>query len=300
MTGVLQEVAYHLEGPFENPTALVQYLLMKKAKEIGVAVVLNGHGSDEALAGYPNQFVPLFLADQLPGHPFRFLKETLRFREDDRMDVAGESRPRGQGAETGEGVRGLPVGPLVTPRPEVGALGPSTQRRDRARGPVGPEHRALEDVLDLHAPAVAADGGPDEHGGIRGVAIAVHGLPARGVRVQPSRRAQAQERLHQGHPAGHDADAPPRCHRPGPGEEAVRGALGLLAARAVRGSGRGRAPRIVPARGTRGHVRSPERVRAFLNGSSSSTDTGRIWRTFNAELCMRAFSGEPARNARTT
>ena len=67
MTGVLQEVAYHLEEPFENPTALVQYLLMKKAKEIGVAVVLNGHGSDEALAGYPNQFVPLFLANQLPG-----------------------------------------------------------------------------------------------------------------------------------------------------------------------------------------------------------------------------------------
>ena len=41
-------------------------------------------------------------------------------------------------------------------------------------------------------------------------------------------------------------------------------------------------------------------LRAFLDGSSSTTDTSRIWRTFNAELCMRAFAGETVPNARTT
>ena len=115
MTGVLQEVAYHLEEPFENPTALGQYLLMKKAKEIGVAVVLTGHGSDEALAGYPQP-----VRSAVPSEPAP--RASVPLREGDvavpryhRMDVAGESPPRGQGRGTGEGVRGLTCWPPRLP-----------------------------------------------------------------------------------------------------------------------------------------------------------------------------------------
>ena len=82
MADVLYKVAYHLDEPFESPTALVQYLLMKTAREVGVTVVLNGHGSDEVLAGYPVRFVPPFLADRLlSGHPLQFLNSARQFRK---------------------------------------------------------------------------------------------------------------------------------------------------------------------------------------------------------------------------
>jgi len=81
MSDVLQKVIYHLDEPFENPTALIQYLLMKKARDIGVTVVLNGHGSDEILAGYPDHFVPPFLAGKLlSGNPVKFVRNFAQFQ----------------------------------------------------------------------------------------------------------------------------------------------------------------------------------------------------------------------------
>jgi asparagine synthase (glutamine-hydrolysing) len=62
---LLDRVAYHLEEPFENPTAVVQYLLLEEARKRGVRVILSGHGSDEVLAGYPGNFVRPFLTDLL-------------------------------------------------------------------------------------------------------------------------------------------------------------------------------------------------------------------------------------------
>ncbi len=77
----LPRVMYFLEEPFETPTALVQFLLMREAREHGVKVVLNGHGSDETLAGYPGFFVPPFLASLLlSGQPLRYLREYRAFR----------------------------------------------------------------------------------------------------------------------------------------------------------------------------------------------------------------------------
>ncbi|MBA2459901.1 MAG: asparagine synthase (glutamine-hydrolyzing) [Gemmatimonadales bacterium] len=49
---VLPSLAYHLDEPFFDPVAAVQYLLMREARAQGAKVVLNGHGSDESLAGY--------------------------------------------------------------------------------------------------------------------------------------------------------------------------------------------------------------------------------------------------------
>jgi asparagine synthase (glutamine-hydrolysing) len=81
MHEVLGKVIYHLDEPFANPTSLVQYLLMSEARKYGIKVVLNGHGSDEALAGY-SRFLPPFLAQLLlSGHPLLFLKNYRMFRQ---------------------------------------------------------------------------------------------------------------------------------------------------------------------------------------------------------------------------
>lgn len=80
MADVLPKVTYHLDGPFESPTQLVQYLLMRRARALGLKVVLNGHGSDEVLAGYPF-FVPYYLAELLrDGRPVKFLRAFAGFR----------------------------------------------------------------------------------------------------------------------------------------------------------------------------------------------------------------------------
>jgi asparagine synthase (glutamine-hydrolysing) len=65
LADVLPEMSYHLDAPFHDPIAAVQYLLMRQARSHGVKVVLNGHGSDEALAGYHELFVPGLLAGHL-------------------------------------------------------------------------------------------------------------------------------------------------------------------------------------------------------------------------------------------
>jgi asparagine synthase (glutamine-hydrolysing) len=69
-----------LDEPFESPIALVQYLLMQEARRHGVKVVLNGHGSDELLAGYPGSAVPGFLAQILrSGGLLRYFREAQAF-----------------------------------------------------------------------------------------------------------------------------------------------------------------------------------------------------------------------------
>ena len=77
---VLPAVTYHLEQPFRDPIAAVQFLLMQTARAQGVVVVLNGHGSDESLAGYPDAFVPPYLASLLlRGRLADFLRERRAF-----------------------------------------------------------------------------------------------------------------------------------------------------------------------------------------------------------------------------
>src|SRR5262249_57629557 len=72
---LLPRVTYFLDEPFETPVSLVQYLLMGEARRAGIKVVLNGHGSDEALGGYPHLFVPTHLPHlPLSGHLLRSLR----------------------------------------------------------------------------------------------------------------------------------------------------------------------------------------------------------------------------------
>lgn len=77
----LPSLAYQLDEPFFNPIAAVQYQLMRQARAEGIKVVLNGHGSDESLAGYPRRFVPVLLVDLLlSGRLGSFLREQRAFQ----------------------------------------------------------------------------------------------------------------------------------------------------------------------------------------------------------------------------
>jgi asparagine synthase (glutamine-hydrolysing) len=79
---ILPAVMYYLEEPFQDPIAAVQYLLMKEARRNGIKVVLNGHGSDESLAGYHDHFVPPFLAGLLlSGRLAEFFREQRAFKD---------------------------------------------------------------------------------------------------------------------------------------------------------------------------------------------------------------------------
>lgn len=93
LAAALPKVVYSLDEPFETPTAILQYLLMKEASAQGVKVVLNGHGSDETLGGYPGYFIPPFLAGLLlGGRPFEFAREARAFGACGEWTRAGVAR----------------------------------------------------------------------------------------------------------------------------------------------------------------------------------------------------------------
>lgn len=80
MAEALPSVAYALDEPFESPIPVIQFQLMRMAREHGIKVVLNGHGADEILAGYPDVMVPPFLAGLvLRGRWGRFAAERRAF-----------------------------------------------------------------------------------------------------------------------------------------------------------------------------------------------------------------------------
>ena len=56
----IEEVVYTQEEPFGSPSIIMQYFVMKKAKEIGCTVLLDGQGGDETLLGY-ERYYPAYL-----------------------------------------------------------------------------------------------------------------------------------------------------------------------------------------------------------------------------------------------
>ncbi|MDK2064381.1 asparagine synthase (glutamine-hydrolyzing) [Aliarcobacter butzleri] len=56
----IDEVIYTQEEPFGGPSIFMQYFVMKKAKEIGYTVLLDGQGGDETLVGY-ERYYPSYL-----------------------------------------------------------------------------------------------------------------------------------------------------------------------------------------------------------------------------------------------
>jgi len=62
----LRKVAWHMDGPGYSPAVYPLWHLMQHARGDGVAVLLEGQGADEALAGYP-QYAVLELLGYLSG-----------------------------------------------------------------------------------------------------------------------------------------------------------------------------------------------------------------------------------------
>ncbi|WP_418180400.1 asparagine synthase (glutamine-hydrolyzing) [Aliarcobacter lanthieri] len=60
ITEYIKEVIYTQEEPFGSPSIFMQYFVMKKAKEIGCTVMLDGQGGDETLLGY-ERYYPAYL-----------------------------------------------------------------------------------------------------------------------------------------------------------------------------------------------------------------------------------------------
>ena len=58
----IDEVIWTQEEPFGGPSIFMQYFVMKKAKGIGCAVMLDGQGGDETLLGYEKYYPSAYLA----------------------------------------------------------------------------------------------------------------------------------------------------------------------------------------------------------------------------------------------
>jgi asparagine synthase (glutamine-hydrolysing) len=58
---VVSDVIKLQAEPFGSPSILMQYFVMKKAKEVGCTVLLDGQGADELFLGYERYFVPWLL-----------------------------------------------------------------------------------------------------------------------------------------------------------------------------------------------------------------------------------------------
>jgi asparagine synthase (glutamine-hydrolysing) len=71
---VIDDVVYSQEEPFEGPSILMQYLVMKKAKELGCKVMLDGQGGDETLLGYERYYPAYFMSLDVKDRVGAFLK----------------------------------------------------------------------------------------------------------------------------------------------------------------------------------------------------------------------------------
>ncbi|KEQ13082.1 asparagine synthase (glutamine-hydrolyzing) [Endozoicomonas numazuensis] len=61
---LLEEATFHSDSPIGSFSNIAHYLLMKKAKELGLTVVLSGQGADELLCGY-RKFLGFYVQDLL-------------------------------------------------------------------------------------------------------------------------------------------------------------------------------------------------------------------------------------------
>ena len=53
----LDDIIYYQDEPFTNPSIAMQYFVLKKSKDVGCKVMLDGQGGDEILLGYERYFV---------------------------------------------------------------------------------------------------------------------------------------------------------------------------------------------------------------------------------------------------
>ncbi|MBC7187495.1 MAG: asparagine synthase (glutamine-hydrolyzing) [Calditrichaeota bacterium] len=69
----LEEVVRAQEEPFGSPSVFLQYFVMRKAREVGCPVLLDGQGGDECLLGYERYFPAYLRSLPLPSMTREFL-----------------------------------------------------------------------------------------------------------------------------------------------------------------------------------------------------------------------------------
>jgi len=79
----IDEVVYAQEEPFGTPSVFMQYFVMKKAKEIGCTVLLDGQGGDETLLGY-ERYYPVYLTSL---NIVSFIKEMFSSSKNSRLSL---------------------------------------------------------------------------------------------------------------------------------------------------------------------------------------------------------------------
>lgn len=70
-----EETIYGLDHPLATFSSIAHNNIMKECHKLGIKVVLNGQGSDEAFAGYDRYHAGAFLSDQLISKNGKFLDE---------------------------------------------------------------------------------------------------------------------------------------------------------------------------------------------------------------------------------
>jgi len=76
-----EELIYDFDHPVFSFNTVVHNNIMKACKDQGIKVVINGQGSDEALAGYDTYISGVFLLDQLLSRKGRFFKQFNAFHK---------------------------------------------------------------------------------------------------------------------------------------------------------------------------------------------------------------------------
>jgi asparagine synthase (glutamine-hydrolysing) len=84
----LARVLWFHDEPVHSMTALVGFELMRLAAESGVKVILNGQGSDEVIAGYPNFFMDYWYTLSVNGNLGTAWREIAEYRRS-RGDSSG-------------------------------------------------------------------------------------------------------------------------------------------------------------------------------------------------------------------
>ena len=72
----IDQVVWHMDGPFTSTSMFAQWSVFKAAKKAGVKVMLGGQGADEQLCGYHSAFAPFHAGLMHSGNWLQLLKET--------------------------------------------------------------------------------------------------------------------------------------------------------------------------------------------------------------------------------